>query len=59
MHEVFGARGREMALRLGASSAVPSEGCTAQLKQNLGKGCELVFDCAGTEQFPGSENMLR
>ncbi|CAE7507160.1 tdh [Symbiodinium natans] len=41
---------REMALRLGASSAVPSEGCTAQLKQNLGKGCELVFDCAGTEQ---------
>ncbi|CAE7634716.1 XYL2 [Symbiodinium sp. CCMP2456] len=44
-------RRREVALRLGASSAHPSEGCAAGLKARLGKsGCELVFDCAGTEQ---------
>eukprot|EP00439_Symbiodinium_sp_Y106_P078598 s472_g17.t1 len=42
---------REVALRLGASSAHPSEGCAARLKAKLGRsGCELVFDCAGTEQ---------
>ncbi|CAE7535610.1 unnamed protein product [Symbiodinium pilosum] len=40
---------RSFALRLGASSAMPSDGCAAHLKASIGKGCEIVFDCAGTE----------
>ncbi|CAK9071766.1 unnamed protein product [Durusdinium trenchii] len=42
---------RTMSLRLGARSAHCTQLATAELRQLVGrKGCELVLDCAGTEQ---------
>lgn len=47
-------KGRTMSLRLGARSAHCTQLATAELRQLVGrKGCELVLDCAGTEQTPG------